>query len=94
MEIMRIWLSQRNLRRAGQIPAMVEAILNGDILPRITLILDEEGEVQVEDGHHRLCAYWLAGRLELEDHEYLLVTKDRWKRRCGKIDGLDCKWLC
>lgn len=88
MQIAKIWISQRNLRRAGQIPEMVEAIHNGDYLPPITLARCEDDEIQVDDGHHRLTAMYLSGKKVLEDHEYLLVEKDQWKPRTGKITDL------
>lgn len=87
MHIARIWMSQRRLRRAGQIPAMIKASENGD-LPPITLARCEDGEIQLEDGHHRLTAIWLSGRKVLEDHEYIVVEKDQWKRRFGKIEDV------
>lgn len=88
MNITNIWMSQKNLRRAEQIPEMVECLLDGECLPPITLARDEDGEVQLEDGHHRLVAIWLSGRDELERHEYLLLEKDQWRPRFGKIDKL------
>lgn len=88
MDITRIWVSQKNLRRAGQIPAMVEALLAGEDLPRITLIRCEDGEVQVQDGHHRLAAIWFSGRTNLERHEYLLLEQDQFRVRCGKLERI------
>lgn len=84
MQIERIWVSQRNLRRAGQIPAMIETLKNG-WLPPITLIEGEDGEIQLEDGHHRLTAIYLSGRTHLEKWEYVLVQKDQWRPRCGRF---------
>jgi hypothetical protein len=59
MDITQIWMSQRKLRRAGQISAMVEALKQGEELPRIALVRSDDGEIQVHDGHHRLTAFWL-----------------------------------
>lgn len=66
---------------------MIET-LRDRYLPPITLMQDDKGEVQVEDGHHRLTAIWLSGRTELEDGEYLLIEKDQWRPRCGKVVDL------
>jgi hypothetical protein len=89
MDIAQIWMSQKKLRRAGQIPTMIEALEKGDELPRITLVRCEDGEVQVHDGHHRLTAYWLAGRSRLDRHEYILLEQDHYHRpRCGKVERL------
>lgn len=93
MDIAQIWMSQRNLRRAGQIAAMIEALEEGEELPKITLVRDEDDEVQVHDGHHRLTAYWLAGRRRLERHEYIMLEQDHYHRpRCGKIERLVKLW--
>ena len=93
MDISTIWISQRNLRRAYQIPDMIKTLKEGEELPRITLIRCEDGEVQVHDGHHRLIAHWLAGHRQLQRHEYILLEQDRYHRaRCGKIERLVKQW--
>lgn len=88
MDITKIWLSQKNLRRAGQIPAMIETLRDGGSLPAITLARCEDGEIQIEDGHHRLMAHWLSGKTDLDLHDYIVVEKDQWKRRFGNINNL------
>lgn len=88
MDITKIWMSQKTLRRAGQIPAMIETLCEGGVLPPITLARCEDGEIQVEDGHHRLTAIWVSGRNELDYHEYIMVEKEQWKPRFGKISEL------
>lgn len=87
MDITQIWVSQRNLRRADQIQAMIKTLANEN-LPRITLIRCEDGEIQVQDGHHRLVAIWLSGRNYLERHEYILLEQDQFRVRCGKLQDL------
>jgi hypothetical protein len=88
MEITSIWMSQRNLRRAGQLPAMIKTLCEGGILPPITLARCEDGEIQLDDGHHRLAAIWLSGRTELYEHEYFEVQKEQWKPRTGRVTDL------
>jgi hypothetical protein len=88
MDIAKIWVSQRNLQRFEQIQGMIDSLVAGEFLPPITLARCEDGQIQVEDGHHRLVAYWLAGRQRLEKHEYMLLEKDQWKPRCGRIEDL------
>lgn len=92
MDITKIWMSQRNLRRAGQIPAMVKTLCEGGVLPPITLAHCEDGEIQVEDGHHRLMAIWFSGRKILDNHEYFVVEKDQWKPRTGRCFDLEKSW--
>ena len=88
MRISGIYMSQRQLGRAAQIPAMIETLEAGGCLPRITLSRLEDGSIQVEDGHHRLVAIWMTGRQELKQHEYLLLEKDQWRPRFGRITDL------
>ena len=88
MQIMKIYVSQRKLRDAGQIPAMIETLETGGVLPRVLLSHSQDGSIQIEDGHHRLVAIWLSGRRELKQHEYLLLEKDQWRPRFGKITDL------
>ena len=79
-----IWLSHRKLRNPAQLCGMIE---NLEALPPIILARCEDGELQLEDGHHRLTAYWLSGRDHLYPYEYVLLEKDQWRPRKGKIDG-------
>lgn len=88
MQIAQIWMAQRSLRRVEQIPAMIEALKTGGDLPRIILLRSEDGEIQVQDGHHRLVAYWLAGRESLGRYEYILLEGDQYRPRRGKIERL------
>lgn len=88
MDIAKIWISQRNLQRKEQIQGMVDSLAAGEYLPPIILARCEDGEIQVEDGHHRLAAYWLMGRTHLQKHEYVLLEKDQWKPRRGRIRDL------
>jgi hypothetical protein len=88
MHISKLWVTQRKLRDVGQVPTMVEAILNNEPLPLIELVRHEDGSIHVDDGHHRLTAYWLSGRSELLPHEYILLEKDRWRPRFGHVFDL------
>lgn len=74
------------LRRKEQIAGMIQKLNDGGWLPPIIISQNEDEEFQLEDGHHRLVAYWLSGRTSLEEGEYILVQKDQWKPRLGKID--------
>lgn len=88
MDIATLYVSQRKLRRAEQIPALIEAIQNGDYISPIRISEAEDGTLQIDDGHHRAVAYWLSGRKRLERHEYDLVLTDRHRARFGFIPDL------
>jgi hypothetical protein len=88
MDITQLFVSQRKLRRAGQIPGLVRAIQDGDVIPPIRLSESHDGTIQVDDGHHRAVAYWLCGRTRLGRHEYTLVLTDRPRPRFGRLADL------
>jgi hypothetical protein len=88
MDITQLFVSQRKLRTPGQVPALVAAIQQGDGIPPIRLSEAEDGTVQVEDGHHRIVAYWLSGRRRLQRHEYTLILTDRPRPRFGRVADL------
>jgi len=88
MVIEDLFVSQTKLRRSAQIPGLISAICHGDIIPPIRLSEAPDGTVQVDDGHHRIVAYWLSGRATLEPYEYLLIQTDRPRRRTGTIQDL------
>jgi hypothetical protein len=88
MQIESIWVSQRQLRNVAQVVLMQIALARGYHLPPVTIACCEDGSYQLEDGHHRLVAYWLSGQSMLESHQYFEVQKDRWKPRFGQIEEL------
>lgn len=73
------------LRRKDQIAGMIRTLNDGGLLPPIVIIQNEKDEFQVEDGHHRLMAHWLSGKDHLEKEDYMLIQKDQWKPKLGKI---------
>lgn len=83
-----MFVSQKKLRRAEQVSALIQAIQNGETLPLVRLREAEDGTVQVDDGHHRVVAYWLSGRDRLARHEYRLVLTDLPRPRFGRIADL------
>ncbi len=88
MDITQLYVSQRNLRRAAQIPSLITAIRNGEYIPPIRLSEAEDGTIQVDDGHHQVVAYWLCGRTYLAPHEYVVTLTDRPRPRFGHIPDL------
>lgn len=89
MVITSIYVTQRKLKRAEQMPGMLKAIGDGKVLPPIRITEFDDGSFQVEDGHHRLMAHWLSGREELDDGEYVLFYRDEpGRHRYGCVKEL------
>lgn len=86
MQIKQIWVSQRQLRNVNQVVSMQIAIARGELLPPIAIACCEDGAYQIDDGHHRLVAYWLRGQQSLQPHQYLIIHKERWKPRFGRVE--------
>ncbi len=86
MQLSTLYVSQRRLRNPGQIPAFIHAIRAGDPLPPVRLSEDDDGSIQVEDGHHRITAFWLAGKHCLTPQDYLLLPVSEHPRpRFGQV---------
>lgn len=88
METLSILVSQRQLKRHFQVPSLVVAVKAGIYLPPIILNRRDDGLVQLEDGHHRLAAYYLAGVSSIPTEGYLLLEKDRKRPTFGNIRDL------
>lgn len=88
MELSTLFVSQRKLRAPGQVAALMACVRSGEPLPPILLSEDDDGTVQIEDGHHRATAFWLCGRARLEAHEYLLFPRTRRRPRFGRLADL------
>jgi hypothetical protein len=76
LEIAKLKITQRKLNRANQLPGLIEAIEHGDYIIPVLIAHPEDGTLIIEDGHHRIVAYWLCGKQFLEKHECILVEKD------------------
>lgn len=83
-----LFVSQRKLRAPGQVAALMACVRSGEPLPPILLSEDDDGTVQIEDGHHRATAFWLCGRGRLGAHEYLLFPRTRRRPRFGRLADL------
>ncbi len=66
----------------------MESVRHHEPIPPVLLSEDDDGTVQVEDGHHRVTAYWLAGRERLEPYEYILIPRERRRPRFGGVADL------
>ncbi len=67
---------------------MIAELLDGGCLPLIELIICEDDEVEINDGHHRVVAIWLSGRKTLNKNEYILWHGQSFRNRIGKIDKI------
>ena len=89
VNIHKLYVCQRKLRNVEQIPLMLDAIADDELLPPVRLAEFEDGTIHIEDGHHRCTSYWLSGKECLDSHEYELIQKDFQDRnRFGKIRDL------
>jgi tetratricopeptide (TPR) repeat protein len=88
MDLTTMFVSQRKLRAPEQTYTLVDSVLNGEPIKPVLLSEDDDGSIQVEDGHHRVVAYWLAGRLRLRSEEYVLILRERLRPRFGRIPDL------
>ncbi len=73
LNIQDIFATQRCLKRKEQIDSLMKSINDGERIEPILLFQDDNGRVSVLDGHHRLSAYYLAGRTILETWEFTLI---------------------
>lgn len=73
LEIENIWFTQKNLKRYKQISSIVESVINGDYIDPVLLQEDENGDIAIINGHHRIAAYWKSGRKYLRPCECIIV---------------------
>jgi len=85
MDVLSIHVCQRKLRNPSQLPGMIEAVVSGDYLPPIEIACDNDGTLSLDDGHHRLVAFWMAGVRELRRQDYLLLPKEHYRPRFGSV---------
>ena len=86
-----LWTTQKNLKRKKDIPEMVKFLQSGETFEeKIELHECDDGEIQINNGHHRIVAISLSGRNYLEGHEYDLIYTDRPRIRFTKVTNF-CK---
>lgn len=86
--IERLWFSQARLKRLQQMPGLIAHARNGGLFnlnPLIELHQNEDEEIVINNGHHRVTAAWLAGRKILYREEFTILYKDAYRPRFGTI---------
>ena len=92
MNIANLWFTQHSLKRADQIPAMIQHVAEGyEFDELIELRRCEDGQTEINNGHHRVTAIWLSGRCHLHRGEYLLCEADCPKARFRQVKDFDFK---
>lgn len=102
MSVLRIeecFITQQGLRNVSQLKSMVEFVKGGGHFnkdglkapgPLIHIVRFEDGQLYIQDGHHRMCAMVLADRPFLWGDEY--VVED-WEYQDYKDVNSDVGWL-
>jgi len=86
-ELGNLYITQAKFRNWPQIAGMMTACQKGENIfnhPAIISRCDEDGELEISDGHHRLMAKYLSGQ-SLADSEYTLVSGPPIRSRYGRI---------
>lgn len=91
IDINDLWCTQRSLKRSDMISALKDIYV---FSTKIELHRCEDGEIQINNGHHRAAALLLNGRTHLEQHEYVLCDVDITRARTKfKMKDLINQWL-
>jgi len=86
--IANLWTTQRNLKRVKDIPEMVKFLQNGGIFAEKIELHEYGGEIQINNGHHRIAAILHSGRDYLEDYEYTLIYTDCPRPRFKRLEKI------
>lgn len=93
------FVSQHGLRNVGQLEDMVKFVKEGGRFnregltssgPLINIVRFEDGQLYIQDGHHRMCAMVLADRPFMWPDEY---TLEDWKYDSYLEVNFDCNWV-
>jgi hypothetical protein len=88
MNILNILVTQRRLKRLEQVDGIVKSIQNNEYIEPIDILQGVDGTLVCEEGHHRLAAYYLAGKEQLEDFEYNLLYAESYRPHFGSVKDL------
>jgi hypothetical protein len=76
-----LWLTQRKTS-LDKVASLIDEM---PFRQPITLARCEDGELEVWDGHHRLTAWFIAGRDYLYYGEYIIVEAKKSRKRFGRM---------
>lgn len=85
----RLWFTQTRLKRLQQMPDLIAYAHEGGLFNRAPLIelhQNEDDEIIINNGHHRVTAVWLSGRRFLFREEFIILYKDAFRPRFGTIE--------
>ena len=85
IDISKLWFTQRSLKRANQITNMLNHLDDGEFSERIELRYCPDGEIEINNGHHRVTAIWHSGRRHLNREEYTMIDVDNITPRFGRL---------
>jgi hypothetical protein len=88
MNISEIFVTQRSLNRKDLIPSLLQSIKEDKLIDPIELIEQVDGKIRIDNGHHRLVAYYLSGRRNLRNYEYDLILSNDYRHIFGKVGDL------
>ena len=84
-----LWFTQRSLNRSHKIPDMIKYLNDNDeFVDPIELRLCSDGEIEINNGHHRVTAIWRSGRRYLRRGEYIIWDTDDMKSRFYKFTAV------
>lgn len=92
-------VTQHGLRNEAQLASMIEFVKSGGRFnlesleppgPLIHIVRFEDGQLYIQDGHHRMCAMILAGRDFLYEDEYRL---EDWMYYEFRDINFKCNWV-
>lgn len=88
LDITTVFVTQRKLKRLDVLETLKKLIVDGTYIDPIEILQTDDGKLELHDGHHRLAAYYLCGRFQLEDWEYILLPMNSTRPRFGTVKGL------
>jgi len=92
IQINKLLVCQKRVRRAEQIPSIVKSIKLGEFIPPVIVSETGEGMFRIEDGVHRSISYLLSGREYIEDGEFYIVPFNRSRVTTGTLVELKEKY--
>lgn len=95
MEIANLWFTQRSLNRSARIQLLIERINFNDLFTGSPIALqeDDDGQIEIVDGHHRVVASWLAGLTSLRSYDFRCYPKHKNVNRMWQVKDFD-RWKC
>lgn len=84
IDIRKLWFTQEKLKRISQVDYLISIYNTVGFKTQIELTECDDGEIQIQNGHHRIMTLFKNGKYKLDPEDFIIYDGPV-KFRSGKV---------